>query len=101
MDLGFPILHLFLFVLCLPAVFDFLISPGQKGLITSLPESKPTFSNWPRSGSFSYTQRNRSKISKAGQKNLSIEKETLSTKNDVVLTYKSQNAKLSGSDFAL
>ena len=40
-------------------------------------------------------------VSKSGVKSLKIEKETFSTKNDVVLTYKSQNAYLSGSNLPL
>ena len=39
--------------------------------------------------------------SQFGLKNSNIEKETVSTKNDVLLTYKSQNAYLSGSNLPL
>ena len=39
--------------------------------------------------------------SKSGLKSLNIEKETFSTKNDVVLTYKTQNAYLSDSNLPL
>ena len=39
--------------------------------------------------------------SKSGLKSLNIEKETFSTKNDVILTYKSQNVYLSGSNLPL
>ena len=39
--------------------------------------------------------------SKSSAKSLNIAKETFSTKNDVFLTYKSQNAKLSGNNLAL
>ena len=39
--------------------------------------------------------------SKSGLKSSNIEKETFSTKNDVVLTYKTQNAYVSGSNLPL
>ena len=40
-------------------------------------------------------------FSKSGLKSSNIEKETFSTKNDVVLTYKTQNAYLSDSNLPL
>ena len=50
----------------------------------------PTFSKWPKTGGSSRTL---NKIaSKSGLKSSNIEKETFNTKNDVVLTYKLQNA---------
>ena len=75
-----------LFVPLFPAFFDLLISFGQNGLIIC----GPNLEKWPKqAGVLVHTTKS--------LQNLNIEKKTR-YKNDVVLTYKSQNAYLSGSN---
>ena len=74
-------IDLCLFVPCFPAFFDLLISLGQKGLITVLLKGAPLFQKRPK---------------QAG-----VLVHSFSTKNDLVLTHKSENAYFSGSNLPL
>ena len=59
----------------------------------------PTFSKWPKQvGVLVHSTKF---ASKSGLKSSNIEKRSFSTKNDVVLTYKAQNAYVSSSNLPL
>ena len=73
---------------CFHAFFDLLISLGQKGLVILLLKSGSTLSKWPKLAGFLV----HSTKSLQSLKRLNIEKEILSIKSDVFLTYESQNA---------
>ena len=85
---------------CFLAFFDLLISLGEIGLMIILHlKRRLTFSKWPQLSGVLLTF---DKIAtRCGLNILNIEKETSSTKSDVALTCKSQNAYFSGIDLPL
>ena len=73
------------------------MSLGQKGFLILLLKTGPDFSQWPKlAGAFVHSTK-----SLQSMMSLDIGNETVSTKSDVFLAYKSQNSFPSGKNLSL